>query len=361
MTRPAQVIINLAALRHNFSRVRSLAPNSRIISVVKADAYGHGLVRVARKLSDTDAFGVACIEEAIELREAGIDKPIILLEGPYSVDELPDIEQMTLDIVVHHHEQISMIEQSNITKPVNVWLKIDSGMHRLGFAVDELEDAWKRLKSCQKISPDIVLMTHMADASDPDSDKTSLQLKVFNQACNTLPGSRSAANSAAIIAWPETHVEIVRPGLMLYGISPLENCIAADHDLKPVMSLQSKLISIKTVAKGESVGYGADWCCPQTMPVGIVAAGYGDGFPRHAKSGTPIVINDTRCQVIGNPSMDMITVDLRNMVNARVGDPVELWGKTLPVEEVARHADTIPYELVSGVHKRLKVIIHDQD
>jgi alanine racemase len=360
MTRPAQVVINLAALRYNYSRVCSLAPNSKIISVVKADAYGHGLIRVARELNQTYAFGVACIDEARELREAGIDKPIILLEGPYSPAEFSDIEKMNFEIVIHHHDQIKMIEQSDISIPIKTWIKIDSGMHRLGFFPTELELVRNRLRDCIKVNPDISLMTHLANASESDSNKTINQLAIFNKACASLSGKRSIANSAGVLAWPDTHADFVRPGLMLYGISPMENSTASDHDLKPVMTLQSKLISIKTIQKGESVGYGADWYCPETMQVGIVAAGYGDGFPRHANSGTPILINGVLCQVIGNPSMDMITVDLRKLDTVNVGDTVELWGVGLPVERIANHAGTIPYELVCGVHKRLQVVVNDQ-
>jgi alanine racemase len=359
MTRPAQIVIDLAALRHNFSRVRSLALDSQIISIVKADAYGHGLVRVARELNETDAFGVSCIGEGTELRESGIDKPVILLEGPYSIDEFPDIEKLNFEIVIHHNDQIEMMERCQNKRPIKIWLKIDSGMHRLGFDPGDVKKIWKRLMDSGKINKDISIMTHLADASDPESDMTVTQLRVFNEACRPFPCPRSIANSAGIVAWPDTHVEFVRPGLMLYGISPMENRIAADHDLRPVMSLRSKLIAIKTVDKGESVGYGAEWRCPEKMPVGVVTAGYGDGYPRHAKSGTPIIVNSSRCQIIGNPSMDMITVDLRNRPTARVGDPVELWGTQLPVEEVADHAGTIPYELVSGVHKRLQVIVRE--
>ena len=359
MTRPAQVIINLSALRHNFSRVQSLAPNSRIISVVKADAYGHGLVRVAKSLSQSDAFGVSSKEEATELRDAGIDKPIVLLEGIYSSDEMIDIESLRLDVVVHHEQQVRMIEKSNIKSPVRVWLKIDSGMHRLGFAPGEAKDIHQRLVECDKVYADILLMTHLADAGDPNSSMTTTQLKVFNEVCEGLSGSRSIANSAGILAWQDSHADFVRPGLMLYGISPINNTVAADHNLQPVMTMQSNLISIKNINKGESVGYGADWICPEDMNVGIVAAGYADGYPRHGNSGTPIIINGLRSQVIGNPSMDMITVDLRNIADAKVGDPVELWGNQLAVEEVAYHASTIPYELISSVHKRLKVVIND--
>lgn len=360
MSRPAQVVINLSALRHNFSRVRALAPASRIISVVKADAYGHGLVRVARALPDTDAFGVACLEEATELRDAGIKKPVILLEGPYTNKELQEILRLGLDVVIHHDDQIRMLEQYIGKASIKVWLKVDSGMHRLGFDPADVKSSWERLKNCTSVQDDIRLMTHLANASDPESPMTLAQLELFKRTCEGLEAARTVANSAGIIAWPQSHVDYVRPGLMLYGVSPMDNCTAVDHGLLPVMSLQSTLISIRQVRKGEPVGYGADWLCPEDMPVGIVAAGYGDGFPRHGRAGKPIMINGKRSQIIGNPSMDMLAVDLRNIPSVKTGDPVELWGSSLPVEEVANYANTIPYELLcAAVHNRLKVIVNE--
>lgn len=360
MSRPAQVVINLAALRHNFSRVRTLASASKIIAIVKANAYGHGLVRVANALPDADGFGVACLEEATELRDAGISKPIVLLEGPYVGSELTEIVRLGLDVIIHHEDQIRMLEQHQGGGVVKVWMKVDSGMHRLGFDPAAVKTCWLRLHNCKSVHQDIHLMTHMANASNPESWMTQRQLEVFNNCCRGIPGLRTLANSAALIAWPQTQADYVRPGLMLYGVSPMDGKTAADHNLLPVMSLRSTLISIRQVNRGEPVGYGADWLCPEAMPVGIVAAGYGDGFPRHGRTGTPIMINGKRSQIIGNPSMDMLTVDLRNIPGVKTGDPVELWGDALPVEDVAKSAKTIPYELLCAVHKRLKVIVHGQ-
>ncbi len=360
MSRPTQVVINLPALRHNFSRVRTLAPASKVIAVVKADAYGHGLLRVAKALPDADAFGVACLEEATELREAGISKPIILLEGPYTGEDLQEIISLGLEVVIHHDDQIRMLEQCSSKAKVKVWLKVDSGMHRLGLDPVDVRNSWLRLKNCASVQGDIRLMTHLANASDPDSPMTLAQLELFKRTCEGLEAARTVANSAGIIAWPQSHADYVRPGLMLYGVSPMDNCTAVDHGLLPVMSLQSTLISIRQVNKGEPVGYGADWICPEDMPIGIVAAGYGDGFPRHGRAGKPIIINGKRSQIIGHPSMDMLTVDLRNIPSVKTGDPVELWGNSLPVEEVAKYANTIPYELLcAAVHNRLKVIVND--
>ena len=358
MTRPAQVVINLAALRHNLSRVRQLAPDSKVMAVVKADAYGHGLARVATTLSDADSFGVACLEEAEEIREARIEKPIVLLEGPYASGEIARIEKLGLEMIAHHEEQLLMLEKSRVRTPLRVWLKLDSGMHRLGFPLASVKDVYNRLVVCGSVDNDIRLMTHLAVAGDRNHPMTKKQIVDFDRACHDLKGERSIANSAGILSWPDSHKDYVRPGLMLYGVSPLDDGTATDHGLQPVMTLQSRLISVKHIRKGETVGYGASWTCPEDGLIGVIATGYGDGFPRHARSGTPVLVNGIRCQLIGYPSMDMLTVDLRNCVNARVGDAVEMWGTKLAVEEVAKHANTVPYELLCGVHKRLQFIEH---
>lgn len=356
MSRPGKVVIHLAALRHNLSRVRELAPDRRVMAVVKADAYGHGLVRAAKALAGADSFGVACLEEAERLREAGINHPLVLLEGPFAADELPRIAALGLEMAVHQEEQLRMLEMARLPVPIRVWLKLDSGMHRLGFAPEGIGEAWRRLRECASVDPDIVLMSHMANAGDPASTLVREQLSCFNDVAGDLGCVRSMANSAGILHWPESRYDYVRPGLMLYGVSPMEDTIAADHGLLPVMRFESRLISIKNLRRGDPVGYGAAWACPEDMPVGIVAAGYGDGFPRHAGSGTPVIVNGVRSRIVGNASMDMLCVDLRPQPRARIGDPVQLWGDQLPVEEVARHAGTIPYELLCHVQSRLRVI-----
>lgn len=361
MSRPAKVNLNLTALRKNFSRVKKLSPKSCILSVVKADAYGHGLTQVAETLQQSDAFGVACVEEAMELRDAGVMKPILLLEGPFSFEELTVVAALKLDIVVHNEEQILMIERFQSEYLLPVWLKIDTGMHRLGFEPESIKQVYNKLLSLKNVKDEIVLMSHYADAGNPDANITKLQSTKFLELTQDLSGKRSICNSAGIINQANSHYDYVRPGLMLYGVSPINNMVSADFDLIPVMSLHSALIAIKQVSKGETVGYGATWQCPEDMPVGIVAIGYGDGYPRHAKSGTPVIINGLQTQLIGNPSMDMITVDLRGIRGAKIGDPVELWGESLPVDLVAKHAETIAYELLSGVHKRLNVNIYDEN
>ena len=326
------------------------------MAIVKADAYGHGLVRVAQTLSSADAFGVACLEEAEQLRKSGIEQAIVLLEGPYSESELIRICDLKLDMVIHHHTQVEMLEKTAVQGFTQIWVKVDSGMHRLGFLPDELSAIWQRLENISAIKKPLRLMSHLATANQPGNAMTHRQLTLFRQLNEAYQAQTSLANSAAILAWPDSLGDWVRPGLLLYGVSPLDHTTNTEHDLKPVMTLASELISVKTIGKGETVGYGDTWVCPQDMPVGVVAAGYGDGFPRHAATGTPVLVNGQRVSVIGNVSMDMLTVDLREQAKAKVGDTVELWGANLSIEEIARHADTIPYEILCGVHKRLAFV-----
>ncbi len=356
MTRPSRVVIDKQALQHNLQRVKELAPNSKIMAIIKADAYGHGIVRVAQTLSDADAFGVACLEEAEQLRSASINNSIVLLEGPHKAIDLSLIEQLELDIVIHSEAQLEILEQVSLNKPLQVWIKIDTGMHRLGIPANKVSEVIERVANCSNVRQSPKLMTHFATANEINNSLARQQLTLFNQVCEGTGFEKTMANSAAIINFSEAHGDWVRPGLMLYGVSPMEDRIAIDHGLKSVMTLESEIISIQHLSKGDSVGYGATWQCPEDMPVGVIATGYGDGFPRHAKSGTPIMVNDVRCSLIGRASMDMLTVDLRNQPEAKIGDRVVLWGKSLAIEEVAQYADTIPYELMCGVHKRLEFV-----
>lgn len=359
MTRPASVVINLAALKSNFQRIRQLAPRQKIMAVVKADAYGHGITRVARSLPHADAFGVACIEEARQLRDAGIQRPIVLLEGPFDADDLVCIQSLALDIVIHHREQFEMLAAANRDQQIRAWLKIDTGMHRLGFAPEDVAEARQRLLSYDCIGQDIQLMTHLASANDPEDALTGHQLQTFVDCTDGMVAERSIANSAGILDWPDSHGDWVRPGLLLYGVSPNPMRDSLAEGLQPVMTFSSRLISVKQLKAGDTVGYGATWSCPEDMAIGIVAAGYGDGYPRHARSGTPMLVNGRRASMIGVASMDMLAVDLRNVPAAKVGDPVVLWGEGLPVEEIATSAQTIPYELLCGDRKRMT--FYEQD
>ncbi len=356
--RKTQVSINLTALRHNLQIVRQAAPGCRIMAAIKADGYGHGLVRVAKALNESDGFGVACIDEALQLRAAGVSAPITLLEGFFHADEIPLIEQHRLDLLLHHESQIAVLEQAYIDTSIRVWLKIDTGMHRLGVSPERTPALWKRLESIPGLLP-VGQMTHLACADDREHPATAKQLRVFAQATAALPGERAIANSAGILGWPDTHGDWVRPGIMLYGVSPFIGGTAAQHDLKPVMTLSSELIAVNIVQKGETVGYGGTWSCPETMPVGVVAVGYGDGYPRHAGNGTPVLVNGQCVPLIGRVSMDMVCVDLRSQPEAGIGDPVVLWGEGLPVEEVAEAAGTIAYELFCSVTRRVRLVEYE--
>ncbi|WJW74786.1 alanine racemase [Thiohalobacter sp. IOR34] len=351
MARPACVQVDTAALRHNLQIARRHAPHSQLLAVVKANGYGHGLQQVARSLSAADALGVASLEEALTLREAGIRQPITLLEGFFEADELDAICEQQLSPVIHQPQQLEILEASRLRAPLHVWLKIDSGMHRLGFPPQAAQEAWQRLNALPQICR-VRLMSHLACADEPDGEVTRHQLQHFLSATEGMEAERSLANSAALLAWPQTRLDWVRPGLMLYGISPFAEGCGADLGLQPAMTFSTRLIAVRRLRRGDAVGYGGDWVCPEDMPVGIAAAGYGDGYPRHAPSGTPLLVNGRRAQLIGRVSMDMLCIDLRDQPRAAVGDPVTLWGQGLPVETVARAAATIPYELCCRVAPR---------
>lgn len=360
MTRPARVTIDLAALTHNLAQVRRHAGGARVMAVIKANAYGHGAVAIGRALAaaGADALAVASLEEAGELRAAGLACPITLLEGLFSVDELRQALQWRLHLVAHHERQIAWLESALAAtdwRPV-VWLKVETGMHRLGLAPAQIDAMVRRLRALPGPPLSLRLMSHLANAGNADDAYTMQQTAVFDQVCAAYPDSeRSLANSAAILLWPQTHYEWVRPGIMLYGISPLPDKTGAQLGLRPVMTASSRLIAVKQCRRGESVGYNRLWTCPEDMPVGVVAFGYGDGYPRNCRQQTPVRVNDGIAPLIGQISMDMLTVDLRAIAQAKVGDPVQLWGGSLPVETVAACAQTIPYELVCRITRRVQV------
>ncbi len=355
--RATKACISLDAIRHNFATLRAQVGDARIMAVVKADAYGHGLVPVARALPQADIFAVASLEEAVELRQAGIDQRILMLEGFFHADELPEIFAQELEVVVHHDAQIEALEALD-SGNIQVWLKLDTGMNRLGFRPSEAIEALKRLRACQAVREPVFCMSHFANADEPDEGFAGAQLQDFlDHVEESTPPSgcrwRSIANSAAILTQPDAHLELVRPGLALYGCSPLPGKTGTDHGLIPVMTLESKLFAIKPVNKGESVGYGRSWQAQEDTRVGLVAIGYGDGYPRHARSGTPVWVNGRRVPLAGRISMDMLAVDLGPDSNDRIGDRVVLWGPELPAETVAEHADTISYTLLCGVTRRV--------
>jgi len=352
MSRPARVIVNTHAVQANLEIVRACAPRAKIMAIVKADGYGHGIGRIASALSShADAFGVASIEEALRVRAAGVAAPIVLLEGPFAADEIGEIAANALETVVHTAEQVRWLENAPVDVPV--WVKIDSGMHRLGF---DPAAAGAAIASLRRSGRVVRLMTHLASTHRESDASVTQQLALFEQLIAEQPGERSIANSGAVLGWPQCHADWVRPGIMLYGVSPFRGKRGIDHGLIPAMSVVSSLIAVREVDAGGSVGYGKAYVCPERMPVGVVAFGYGDGYPRAAATGTPIIVNGVRTQVIGEASMDMLTVDLRPVPLARTGDPVMLWGPGLPVEEVAESAGTIPYELLCRVRMRARYV-----
>ena len=355
MARPTSATIHTDALRHNLGQVRARAPDSRVMAVVKADGYGHGLERVASALGGADAFGVAALSDAERLRAAGLSQSIVLLSGFDEPDDLARLRGLAVDTAVHHFSQVEMLEQAPAGEPIRCWLKLDTGMHRLGFAPEAVREAHARLSALSGVG-EIVLMNHFASSDEFDRPQTREQLRVFAEATAGLPGARSLANSAAILGWPDAHADWVRPGGALYGLSVVRGTTGADFGLRPAMTLATRLIAINRIRKGERIGYAATWECPEDMPVGVAAIGYGDGYPRHAPAGTPVLVGGQRAQVIGRVSMDLMTIDLRGVADARVGSPVTLWGPDLPVESIAATAGTISYELTCSFTRRVRFV-----
>ncbi len=354
MSRIATATINLDALKHNLEVARAAAPQSSIMAVIKADAYGHGMIRVAQAIAnDADALAVASINEAIQLRAAGIKAPVTILEGFNTVEDLQRIAEHHLDVVVHHSSQLGLFTLAKDIQALTVWLKIDTGMHRLGFKPDDVIDVIKTLQTFPFIQ-DLKLMTHFANADDRDHPQTQAQTELFTEIAGKTTCETSLANSAAILGHPASHTEWVRPGIMLYGVNPFIDGKELDVFLQPVMTLKSALISIQELKQGDTIGYGSSYTCPEDMRVGIVSIGYGDGYPRHAPSGTPVLLNGQRVELVGRVSMDMIMVDLRTQSEAQIGDEAILWGEGLHVEEIAQHAGTIGYELLCGVTRRVQ-------
>ena len=352
----AFAVLDNSALRHNLNVVRQYAPGANVMSVIKANGYGHGLIRVALELRESDAFAVARVDEGIRLREAGIEQRIVVLEGFVCLEELTLLHRFQLETVLHCGEQLKLLESIDRADYVSCWLKIDTGMHRLGFDAAELTRIKTRIDQCPSIAKPVSLMTHLANADDVNDSATNQQINVFNRVTADLSEQRSIANSAGILEWKTSLCDWVRPGIMLFGASPFPNKNGTEYGLKPVLTLCSKLLAIKNIKAGDTVGYGGAWVCPRSMKLGVIAIGYGDGYPRGATSNTPVLVNGRRAPLVGRVSMDMITVDLNHCQNAKLGDPVVLWGKDLPVEEIARYASTIPYTLMCGITQRVMII-----
>lgn len=353
MNRAGRILLDAGALIHNIQRVREAAPDSRIIAMVKANAYGHGLVAVASRLEPyADALGVATIEEGIALREARIACPILVLRGFSNAEERDLCFRWKLWPLIHAFHQISLLERHR-TQLADLFIKLDTGMHRLGFMPQDLSPVVSRLQRLQDRRSHIVVMTHFACADDPERAETDEQLACYEKAIKTLSGpiEQSLANSAAILTRPESHRDWIRPGIMLYGASPLLDQKASDLGLKPVMCYLAPLIAVRECPAGGAIGYGGTYTCDRNKRVGVVGIGYGDGYPRHAVTGTPVWINGNQSCVLGRVSMDMLSIDLTG-ISAEVGDWVELWGENVPVDQVARMAGTIAYELFCSVGVR---------
>lgn len=361
MPRATTARIHTDNLRHNLGIARQRAPGARVMAVVKADGYGHGLERVASALGSADLFGVAALTDAERLRAQGVTRPIVLLSGFDAPEDLPRLRQLGVATSVHNIEQVRMLEAAGAGEPIDCWLKVDTGMHRLGVAPEQVREVHATLSSLPQVADEIVLMTHFSSSDEFESSAsrgalTLQQLRVFEQATAGLPGPRSLANSAAVLGWPQAHADIVRPGGMLYGMSVVEGASGADFGLRPAMSFGSRLIAVKNVAKGEFVGYSSGWLCPEDMPVGVAAVGYADGYPRVVRPGTPVLVDGRPASVAGRVSMDLMAIDLRGLPNARVGDEVLLWGEGLPVETVAAAAGTIGYELTCSITRRVRFV-----
>jgi alanine racemase len=355
LNRAARATIDTAALRANLAVVRRAAPGSRIMAVIKANAYGHGIVPVARALSAADAFAVARMEEAVAIREAGLDQRVVLLEGVFHPEQLALAGRLGLELVVHDPEQLAMLEGDAAGHRFPVWLKIDTGMHRLGFPVEDYAAARGRLEACAAVAGPLRYMTHLACADERDAAATGRQLELFGELLAGIDGERTIANSAGLLAWPDSRADWVRPGLMLYGASPFPEETGGSLGLKPAMTLSSELIAVKTVKAGGRVGYGGTWTAPRDTRIGVAAIGYGDGYPRRLGTGTPVRVAGQPATLVGRVSMDMITVDLSDAPSAGVGDEVVLWGEGVSVEPLAAAAGTIAYELLCGVTQRVSM------
>lgn len=353
MARPLIARIDTAALAHNLGVAKVAAPHSRTFAVIKANGYGHGLARVARGLRATDGYAVLSIDEAAQLRAEGYSHPIILLEGFFHPDELSDIARLRLRPVIHRQDQAEILARARPGHRIDILLKIDTGMRRLGVPPKQLAESLAILRAAPHIGS-IILMSHFARADEADIGVAE-QLRCFRAAAEHIELPVSLANSAALLRYPESHGDWVRPGIMLYGISPFPGQTGSDLGLLPVMSLESRLITVRNLRRGDAVGYGGSYVAERDMRIGVVACGYADGYPRHAGTGTPILVEGILTRTLGRVSMDMLFADLTPVPNAHVGSQVTLWGADLPAEYVAEHAGTIAYELLTALAPRVRV------
>ena len=350
--RPIQATVSAAALRSNYATAQRAARGAKVYAVVKANAYGHGVERVARALARADGFGTVELEGAVAMRERGFAQPILLLEGFFETSELPVIAAHDLAVVVHSEEQLRMLEGARPAKPLDVFFKINTGMNRLGFTVGSARRMLERLQAA-RVTRSITLMSHFATADGPPGVEEAMRR--FEEATRGIDLPKSLANSAAIFAHPRSHADIARLGIALYGATPFAERTAESLGVKPAMTLASQVIAVQELAAGESIGYGATFRCDQALRVGAVACGYADGYPRHAPTGTPVVVGGVRTKTVGRVSMDMMMVDLSAIPDARVGTPAVLWGEGLSIDEVAVSAGTVGYELMCALAPRVPV------
>jgi len=355
MSRTTVATIHLGALRHNLARLKALAAPAKVMAVVKADAYGHGLERVARALNgEAEAFAVAALGDGLRLRAAGHQQRIVVLSGPDNARDIAEMQRLQLDAAIHHESQLQWLAQAEPARGrLRVWLKIDSGMHRLGFAPERVADVHAQLAAMPGIDPEIGLLTHFSDSEAFGGEQTPAQIACFTEATRMFDGPRSLSNSAAVLGWPDARGDWVRTGGLLYGLSVVDGKTGADFGFRPAMTLSTRLIAINRIRRGERIGYNGTWTCPEDMQVGVAAVGYGDGYPRSAMAGTPVLVGEQRVPLIGRVSMDLITLDLRDAPAAKIGDRVLLWGPELPVEGIAAQSGTISYDLTCGMTRRV--------
>lgn len=360
MPRPLSATIHLDSMRHNLARARACAPGSNIWSVVKANAYGHGLERGMRGFADADGLALIETENAVRLRELGWTRPILLLEGIFEAADVALLGEHNFNSAVHCIEQVKMLEYTKLFNPIDVHLKMNTGMNRLGFRPDEYAAAYARLRAIPGIR-NITLMTHFANADELEHPRLTVheQVRRFQQGAQGLAGERSLSNSGGVLQQAALASELsndwVRPGIMLYGGTP-GGKTAAEYKLRPTMTLASAIIGIQHLEAGDTVGYGSSFQASGPMTVGVVACGYADGYPRSAPHGTPVLVDGVRTTLVGRVSMDMMTVDLTPIPNARVGSKVVLWGDGLPIDDVAASAGTIGYELMCALAPRVRVL-----
>ena len=354
MTDPVIAHIDLEALSNNLHKIKATSPKSKVLAMIKCNAYGHGVVEVAKNIEqEVSAFGVMFLQEALQLSNAGIKKSIVILTGFFDAEELKIVDEFGFECVIHNFEQIEILEKSKLSRALSVWFKIDTGMHRLGFQPHQVSNAYQRLMSHNMIQKPLRLMTHFSDADDMTNDKTKDQIELFEKVTANLEGELCLANSSAILNYPKTRTTWIRPGILLYGAVPFKSNTGLELGLEPVMTLSSRIITTHELAQGETIGYGSIFKCPEKMRIGTVSIGYGHGYPRNTES-APVLVDGIRTQLVGRVAMDMIGVDLRKAPDAKVGSEVILWGRGLPVEEVARCAGEIQYELFCRLTSRVK-------